>query len=112
MKDCIFCKIIKGEVHADKVMEGKYFVAIRDIDPQAPVHVLLISKAHFENILEFPKNDRMLFEMLEMIKEITKREKIEKGFRVVVNTGSQGGQAVNHFHLHILGGRSMKWPPG
>ncbi len=112
MADCIFCKIVKGKIPSDKVMEGKHFIAIRDINPQAPVHILLITREHFKNILEFPRSEGMFFEMLSMIEKVVKAEKIEKGFRVVINTGLEAGQSVDHFHIHILGGREMKWPPG
>ena len=111
MENCIFCKIAAGEIPSTKVYEGERVLAFRDIEPQAPVHVLLISKKHFADILECDS------ETFAYMQEIAKKLAVElgiaeKGFRVVINTGEDGQQSVKHLHWHILGGRSMQWPPG
>lgn len=111
MENCIFCKIAAGEIPSTKVYEDERVLAFRDIDPQAPVHVLLIPKKHFVNILECDS------ETFAYMHEIAKKLAVElgiaeKGFRVVINTGEDGQQSVKHLHWHILGGRSMQWPPG
>lgn len=111
MENCIFCKIAAGEIPSTKVYEDERVLAFRDIDPQAPVHVLLIPKKHFADILECD------FETFAYMQKIVKKLAVElgiaeKGFRVVINTGEDGQQSVKHLHWHILGGRSMQWPPG
>ena len=110
MSDCVFCKIIKGEIPSPRVYEDEKMIAINDVAPAAPVHILLIPKIHTENITTV---DPELFKhMLGKVKEIAKKANIlEKGFRVVVNTGSDGGQTVNHLHIHIIGGKILGWPP-
>ena len=111
MENCIFCKIAAGEIPSTKVYEDERVLAFRDIEPQAPVHVLLIPKKHFADILE---GDSETFAyMQEIVKKLAVELGIaEKGFRVVINTGEDGQQSVKHLHWHILGGRSMQWPPG
>ena len=109
MENCIFCKIAAGEIPSTKVYEDERVLAFRDIDPQAPVHVLLIPKKHFADILEC----ETFAYMQEIVKKLAVELGIaEKGFRVVINTGEDGQQSVKHLHWHILGGRSMQWPPG
>lgn len=111
MENCIFCKIACGEIPSDKVYEDEKVLAFRDIEPQAPVHVLLIPKQHFTSILD---TDAETFAYMQsIVKKIAPMLGIdEKGFRVVINTGEDGQQSVKHLHMHILGGRSMQWPPG
>ena len=111
MENCIFCKIAAGEIPSNKVYEDGKVLAFRDIDPQAPEHVLLIPKQHFDNILEV---DGETFAYMQgIVKRVANELGIaETGFRVVINTGKDGMQSVNHLHMHILGGRSMQWPPG
>lgn len=111
MENCIFCKIAAGEIPSTKVYEDERVLAFRDIEPQAPVHVLLIPKAHFANILEC---DPETFAYMQTVtkKLATELGIDEKGFRIVINTGEDGQQSVKHLHWHILGGRSMQWPPG
>lgn len=111
MENCIFCKIAAGEIPSTKVYEDERVLAFRDIDPQAPVHVLLIPKKHFADILE--SDSETFAYMQEIVKKLAVELGIaEKGFRVVINTGEDGQQSVKHLHWHILGGRSMQWPPG
>ena len=111
MENCIFCKIAAGEIPSTKVYEDERVLAFRDIDPQAPVHVLLIPKKHFADILEY--DSETFAYMQEIVKKLAVELGIaEKGFRVVINTGEDGQQSVKHLHWHILGGRSMQWPPG
>ena len=111
MENCIFCKIAAGEIPSTKVYEDERVLAFRDIDPQAPVHVLLIPKKHFADILEW--DSATFADMQEIVKKLAVELGIaEKGFRVVINTGEDGQQSVKHLHWHILGGRSMQWPPG
>lgn len=111
MENCLFCRIAAGEIPSNKVYEDEKVLAFRDIDPQAPTHVLLIPKQHFANILE--ADPETIAYMHGVIVRIVKELGIaESGFRVVINTGEDGQQTVRHLHVHILGGRSMQWPPG
>ncbi len=113
--DCIFCKIANKEIPAKLVYEDEMVVAFHDISPEAPVHILVIPKKHIASLLEVTTDDSqlMLNIMTNVIPRIVKEQGIdEKGFRLVVNTKEDGGQTVGHLHFHILGGRSMTWPPG
>ncbi len=111
--DCLFCRIVKGDIPSSKVYEDEWVYAFRDIDPQAPVHVVLVPKEHFKNIMEVPKDSEIMRHLGNAVQEICKRERIDKeGFRVVNNCGEKGGQTVEHLHFHILGGRNLTWPPG
>lgn len=114
MEDCIFCKIARGEIPSKKVYEDETVLAFHDIDGKAPVHVLVIPKKHIQNIISFEEEDRALQNhLLDVIKKVAEEMGVsETGFRVVANTGADGGQTVNHLHFHILGGRSLQWPPG
>jgi histidine triad (HIT) family protein len=114
MMDCIFCKIVEGDIPAEKVYEDDEIVAFSDIDPQAPVHVLVIPKRHIPNISEITTGDADLVGRLIAVGNRIAREKeiAGKGYRLVINSGPDGGQAVDHIHLHVLGGRKMTWPPG
>ncbi|MCS7163939.1 MAG: histidine triad nucleotide-binding protein [Thermodesulfovibrio sp.] len=111
---CIFCKIVKKEIPSRIVYEDNTVLAFEDIAPQAPVHILVIPKKHYSNLLEINEDDKELIGHIFMvIKEIAKQKGVdERGFRVVVNCNSQGGQTVYHLHFHILAGRQMHWPPG
>ncbi len=111
---CLFCKIANKTIPADIVFEDEAVIAFNDISPQAPVHILLIPKKHIENILEFNENDdRLLGKITGAIQEIAKKTQMDtQGLRVVTNTGEDAGQTVFHVHFHLLGGRSMQWPPG
>ncbi len=114
MQDCIFCKIAKKEIPSDIVFEDDKALAFRDLNPQAPVHILVIPKKHFDNLLAFESSDSALLGHLCLCAtQIARQEGIaEDGFRIVVNCNEQGGQTVSHVHVHLLGGRNMKWPPG
>ena len=113
MSDCIFCKIAKGDIPSNKVYEDDQILAFRDLDPQAPVHVLVIPKKHLDSLNAATEEDAaLLSHILLKVKDIAASEGLENGYRTVINTGDDGGQTVKHLHVHILGKRSMKWPPG
>jgi histidine triad (HIT) family protein len=110
--DCIFCKIVAGEIPATLVKRTDRLVAFRDVSPQAPVHVLVIPTEHLASLADV-QDGRLLGEMLMLARDIAREEKIaEDGYRVVLNTNKNGGQTVFHLHLHLLGGRRLTWPPG
>lgn len=110
--DCVFCKIVSKEIRAGIVYEDEYTVAFDDINPQAPVHVLVLPKEHIENLMSV-KDYGILGYIFETIKRVAEIKKIDKdGFRVVVNYLKKGGQTVFHLHFHVIGGRQMLWPPG
>lgn len=114
MNDCIFCKIVAGEIPSKKVYEDDQVLAFYDIDAQAPVHVLVIPKRHIQSVLELTTQDAaLLAHLFEVVGKVAHSLGIaETGFRLVVNTGKDGQQSVPHLHFHILGGRSLQWPPG
>lgn len=114
MEDCIFCKIIKGEIPCKKVYEDDMVLGFEDINPTAPIHVLLIPKKHIQDINEIADDDLdLMAHSLGVIKDIAKQMNIkENGYRVVINCGKDGGQEVPHLHFHIIGGRKLNWPPG
>lgn len=110
MTDCVFCKIVSGEIPSKRVYEDDQVIVINDLNPGAPVHVLVIPKEHTENILT--ASPEILVHVKKVMPEIVKKLGIaEKGFRIVVNTGVEGGQTVPHLHFHILGGKELGWPP-
>ena len=112
-EDCLFCAIAGGEADADVVAESGGWVAIRDINPQAPVHVLVIPREHVESLEELEDGHRELAgELLLAVRRVADSEELGGSYRVVVNTGARAGQTVPHLHLHVLGGRAMRWPPG
>lgn len=111
--DTIFGKIIRREIPADIVYEDNLCLAFKDITPQAPVHVLVIPKQPIAKLADAESNDHALMgHLLLTVKRVADQLGLEKGYRVVINTGEDGGQTVYHLHLHILGGRKMNWPPG
>ena len=111
--DCIFCKIVRGDIPAQRIYEDESSIAFADINPQAPVHLLLIPRRHIDSLAHAAAEDReMLGHLLASAAKIAAQQNLTKGYRVVMNTGAEGGQTVGHLHLHILGGRAMKWPPG
>lgn len=113
MSDCIFCKIAKGEIPSNKVYEDDQVLCFKDLDPQAPVHVLMIPKKHLDSLSAATEEDAaLLAHMLLKIKDVAKELELDNGYRVVINTGEDGGQSVKHLHMHLLGKRSMNWPPG
>jgi histidine triad (HIT) family protein len=110
--DCLFCRIVRHEIPATIVREDDRTLAFRDIDPKAPTHVLVIPKTHVASLNE-AMDAAMLGELLLVARDIARAEGIESsGYRTVINTGAGAGQTVHHVHVHLLGGRNMKWPPG
>lgn len=108
MEDCVFCKIIKGEIPSDKVYEDENVLAFKDINPVAPVHILVIPKEHIKNVLEV-KDEKMISDIFKAINKIANKLGLEKnGFRVVTNCGKDAGQEVMHLHFHILAGKKMQ----
>lgn len=113
-KDCVFCKILAGDIPADIIYESDAAIAFRDINPQAPTHAVVIPRQHIATINDLTKNDREVVGSLYLAaQEIARQEGIaEQGYRVVMNCNEAAGQTVFHIHLHLLGGRSLAWPPG
>jgi histidine triad (HIT) family protein len=110
--DCLFCRIIRKEIPATIVLENDDCVAFRDINPQAPTHVLVIPRTHVTS-LDAASDGGLLGRVLLTAAEVARQESIsESGYRTVLNTNAASGQTVFHLHAHVLGGRSMKWPPG
>ena len=115
MADCIFCKIAAGEIPSQKVYEDDSVLAFKDLSPKAPVHVLIIPKKHIQSVAHFEAEDKELAAhiFVDVVPKLAKDLGIaDGGFRVVMNTGNDGGQTVHHLHVHLLGGRKMTWPPG
>ena len=112
--DCLFCKIIRGEIPADKVYEDDKVLAFRDINPQAPTHVLIIPKKHIATVHEVaPEDGEFMNAMIAAAQKVAELEGLEKdGYRLVINCQEGAGQTVFHLHMHIVGGRSLQWPPG
>lgn len=110
-ENCLFCKIVKGEIPSEKVGEGADWLAFKDINAQAPTHALVIPKVHMANVKECNDSEQ-LGSLFQAACQVAAQEKLEKGFRLVVNTGEHGGQTVFHLHIHVLGGRPLSWPPG
>jgi histidine triad (HIT) family protein len=109
--DCIFCGIIRGEVPSRRVYEDDEVVAFADVAPQAPTHVLVVPRRHVRSLAELADQElagRLLLRAAAVARDLG----LTAGYRVVINTGEQGGQTVEHLHLHVLGGRAMRWPPG
>lgn len=114
MSDCLFCKMIAGEIPTDCIYQDEHIFAFRDINPQAPLHVLIIPKIHIAttNDLE-PEHGQLLGNMFMTAKKIAKDEGVaESGYRAVINCNAGAGQSVYHIHMHLLAGRQMNWPPG
>lgn len=114
MCECVFCKIVSGEIPCSKIYEDDSVLCFNDINPEAPCHVIIIPKKHIKSLNELDADDADLIGHIFMVaKEVSKKLNIEKdGYRIVNNCGINGGQSVNHMHFHLLGGRMMKWPPG
>ena len=109
---CIFCRIARGEIPAKLVVNNKEIAAFRDLNPQAPVHILIIPKKHIGSLDDAADSD-LLGRMMSLAAAVARQEKIAKsGYRTVINTGADSGQTVFHLHVHVLGGRSLSWPPG
>lgn len=114
MSDCLFCKIIMGEIPSTTVRETDRTLAFRDINPQAPTHVLVIPKTHYDDAAALAASDgALLGELISQAHQVAKDEGIaDGGYRLVFNSGADAGQTVFHVHCHVLGGRYMTWPPG
>lgn len=114
MENCIFCSIIEGKIPCDKVYEDELVLVFKDINPEAPIHLLIIPKVHIGSINELEEENIELIGHIFMVsKKLSKELGIaEGGYRVVTNCGKDGGQSVHHIHFHMLGGRSLNWPPG
>ncbi|MCD2451302.1 histidine triad nucleotide-binding protein [Methylicorpusculum oleiharenae] len=112
MTDCIFCKMVSGEMKPDIVYENEQLLAFRDINPQAPVHILIIPKAHISTLNDL-KDTSLAGRLLQAVIKVAAQEGLaDDGYRTVINCNEQGGQDVYHLHLHVLGRRQMRWPPG
>lgn len=113
MEDCLFCKIVAGEIPSTKIYEDDFVYAFADISPQAPFHAVVVPKIHISFTTEIDeKNSLYVAKVYEAVAKIAKEQKLEKGFRVVNNCGEHGGQTVNHLHFHLLARRYLQWPPG
>ncbi len=114
LMSCIFCRIVKKELNSSLIFENERIVAFRDVNPQAPVHILIIPKKHIAGLNDItPEDNLVLGEIQNIARELAKKENIDgDGYRLVVNCGSAAGQAVAHLHYHLLGGRTFSWPPG
>ena len=112
MSDCLFCRIISGDIPSKKVYEDELCYAFYDIDPQAPVHFLVIPKEHIQSVSQVDEhNAATVGHIFAVIAQLAKEQKLES-YRVVSNIGDQAGQSVHHLHFHVLSGRDMTWPPG
>lgn len=110
---CIFCKIASGEIPSNKLYEDEQVLAFYDLEPQAPIHFLVIPKEHIPSAAAITaENSAIVAHIYEVIAKLAAELKLEGGFRVVTNCGEQGGQTVQHLHFHVLAGRDMTWPPG
>ena len=113
LSDCLFCRIVSGEVPADIVQSTDDVVAFRDIRPVAPTHILLIPKDHIDSIASIEnKQGELLAELVQVATHLARAERLDGGWRLVTNVGPDAGQSVLHLHFHLLGGRPMGWPPG
>lgn len=108
MEDCIFCKIIKGEIPSEKLYEDDEILAFKDINPAAPIHILVIPKKHIKSLLDIEENDyELIGKIQKVINKLAKQLNIEEGYRVIVNCGKDAGQEVMHLHYHLLAGRKL-----
>lgn len=113
MASCVFCRIIAGEIPAERLHDDDLVVAIRDVNPQAPTHVLIVPKRHIASLMDADGDPNLYGRIVEVARTLAQRLGVaDRGFRLLVNTGPDGGQAVPHVHFHLLGGRTMGWPPG
>lgn len=113
MADCLFCKIVAGEIPSTKIYEDDFVYAFADIDPQAPFHAIIIPKEHISSADEInAENSALIGKVFEAVAKISIQENLEKGYRVVNNCGEDGGQTVHHIHFHLLARRNLAWPPG
>ena len=110
--DCIFCKIIAREIPSEIIYEDEKVLVFKDLEPKAPVHVLVIPKTHISSIMEInEENSEIISQIFKVIKKINSKLNLQNGFRIINNCGKYGGQTVNHIHFHVLGGRQLEWNP-
>lgn len=113
MTECLFCRIVDGEIPANLVYRDERVVAFHDINPQAPVHVLVIPASHYATVTDLAAHDsELLADVVSKATALTGELGLDAGYRLVVNTGQDGGQTVDHVHVHLMGGRHLTWPPG
>ncbi|PYX07056.1 MAG: histidine triad nucleotide-binding protein [Acidobacteria bacterium] len=113
MKDCLFCRVVSGEIPAKKVYEDEHTFAFEDINPQAPTHVLIVPKKHIRGLKEASQEDADAIGRCHLTAaHIARQRSIEDGYRTVLNVGAKAGQSVFHLHVHLIGGRNLQWPPG
>ncbi len=115
MSDCIFCNIIKGKIPSTLIYENEHIIAFKDINPQAPIHILIVPRKHIPTTMDITEDDgkTIIPEIFTAIRHLAKQFNLEQdGFRVVNNCGRNGGQTVDHLHFHLLGDRQLIWPPG
>ncbi|WP_394020554.1 histidine triad nucleotide-binding protein [Anaerococcus cruorum] len=110
--DCVFCKIVAGEIPSDKIYEDEDIIAFNDLDPQAPIHFLVIPKKHITSLAQVEESDSALIGRIMLAIQKLAAENNLESYRVVTNIGEDGGQTVPHLHFHVLGGRAFHWPPG
>lgn len=111
--DCLFCKIIAGEIPSAKVYEDELVYAFKDIEPQAPVHILIVPKEHIKSAAEITaENSSVVAHIFEVAAKIAREQGLDEGFRIVNNCGDSAGQTVKHLHFHLMGGREFTWPAG
>ena len=111
--NCLFCKIVEGSIPSTAVYQDEHSYAFLDIDPKAPVHVLVVPRKHIASLADAKKDDEALLgRLLGAAAEVARMKGLANGYRVVISTGRDGGQTVDHLHVHVLGGRAMHWPPG
>ncbi len=113
MSDCIFCKIASGEFESDIVYEDDDIIAFNDMNPEAPTHILIVPKRHIESLNDAVAGDADILGKVQLVaKGLAKDKGVGSGYRLVLNVGAEAGQTINHIHYHLLGGRSLTWPPG
>lgn len=113
MNDCLFCKIVAGQIPSKKVHEDEYTFAFEDIDPKAPTHVLIVPKKHVRGLKEATEEEAEIIGRCHLVAaQIARQRGVEDGYRTVLNVGPRAGQSVFHLHVHLLGGRDLRWPPG
>jgi histidine triad (HIT) family protein len=111
--DCIFCKIVAGTIPARRLYENDEVLAFPDVHPQAPIHLLVVPKQHLSSLAHTAaEHTQLLGHLLSAAAEVARQQGLDNGYRVVANTGPDGGQTVDHLHFHVLGGRALHWPPG
>lgn len=113
MSDCLFCRIVAGQIAARTIEESVHWIAFEDVNPQAPTHALVIPRRHIASLADAAREDEpLLGELLRATAIVAAKKNLGAGYRVVINTGADAGQTVGHLHLHVLGGRPLRWPPG